>query len=80
MRKTMATLTPEQAMEGIYASLNNDNEDIDARIADLKEALSAIGEKSIIADPTRLAQSNREGRKMMQSYFKRKGIVVNFKK
>lgn len=67
-----------QALENIYRSLANDNEDIDAHIAALKEAMQARGEKSIAVDPARLAQNNRQGRKMMQSYFKKRGVVVTF--
>jgi hypothetical protein len=66
----------DQALENIYTSLNNDNEDIDLRIAELKQALGA--EKSVTVNTARLAQNNREGRKMMQSYFKKRGVIVEF--
>ncbi len=65
-------------MEDIYASLENNNEDIDTHIQNLKEALKAEGKKEVTVDPKRLAQNNRQGRKMMQSYFKKRGVAVEF--
>lgn len=73
-----APLTVEQALENVYASLQQDNLDIDLHIAALKAALGAKGEKSVTVDASRLAQNNRQGRKMMQSYFKKRGITVTF--
>ncbi len=72
----MTNLTVAQALENVYLSLQNDNEDIDARIADLKVALGGAGD--IVVDPARLVQNNRQGRKMMQSYFKKRGVTVTF--
>lgn len=69
----------EAAIEAIYESLDNDNDNIDARIADLKGALKDAGTKEAVFDPARLVQNNREGRKRMQSYFKKRGVVVKFK-
>ncbi len=74
----MTTMTREQALENIYTSMNNGNEDIDAHISALKAVLAANAEKDIIVDAARLPQNNRQGRKMMQSYFKKRGINVNF--
>lgn len=74
----MTTLTLEQALENIYTSLHNDNENIDAHISDLKTLLKEKGEKSVTVDAARLVQNNRQGRKMMQSYFKKRGVVVEF--
>ncbi len=71
------TLTKEQAIENVYASLQNGNEDIDAHISALKPLLDAG--KELIVDAERLPQNNRQGRKMMQSYFKKRGITVAFK-
>lgn len=71
------TLTKEQAIENVYLSLQNGNEDIDAHISALKPLLDAG--KEFIADADRLPQNNRQGRKMMQSYFKKRGINVAFK-
>lgn len=36
------------------------------------------GKTTIEVDPAKLAQPNRQGRKLMQSYFKKRGVVVNF--
>ncbi len=66
------------AKEAVYQSLARDNEDIDLHIANLKSALGAAGEKQAVFDPDRLAQNNRQGRKMMQSYFKKRGVTVVF--
>ncbi|NCT41207.1 MAG: hypothetical protein GW778_06065 [Alphaproteobacteria bacterium] len=70
--------TLEDAKEAVYASLNADNEDIDAAIADLKTAMNEAGEKEAVFVPERLSQNNRAGRKMMQSYFKKRGVKVVF--
>lgn len=71
------TLNKEQAIENVYASLQNSNEDIEAHINALKPLLDAG--KEFIVDADRLPQNNRQGRKMMQSYFKKRGINVIFK-
>ncbi len=71
-------MTVSEALEQIYASLANDNAEIDARIRDLKAALAGEGVKEAVVEPTRLAQNNRQGRKMMQSYFKKRGVAVVF--
>jgi hypothetical protein len=70
------TITTEQALENIYLSLEDNNRDIDSHIAALKTALD--GQKSVTVDATRLAQNNRQGRKMMQSYFRQRGVVITF--
>jgi hypothetical protein len=74
----MTAQTVEQALEGIYASLQNDNEGIDVQIAALKSALAGSGKKTVEIDTSRLAQNNRAGRKMMQSYFRKRGVEVVF--
>lgn len=74
----MSDLTVSQAIDNIYASLNNDNEDIDSHIAALKAAMAREGAKEAVFETTKLAQSNRQGRKLMQSYFKKKGVAVAF--
>jgi exonuclease VII small subunit len=71
-------LTTAEALEKIYESLANDNVELDAAIKDLKTALAAEGLKEAVVEPTRLAQNNRQGRKLMQSYFKKKGVTVTF--
>ena len=75
----MTALTLEQALEGIYASLQNDNEGIDQHIAALKAVMDASDKKSVEVDSNRLAQNNRQGRKMMESYFRKRGVIVTFK-
>ncbi len=75
----MTNAALDQALEDIYASLKNDNEELDAHILALKIILHTRKEKSVEIDPTRLAQPNRQGRKMMQSYFKKRGVTVTFK-
>ncbi|SMD03154.1 hypothetical protein [Rhizobium sp. RU36D] len=74
----MSDLTLAQAIDNIYASINNDNEEIDRHIAALKAAMAREGVKEAVFEPSKLAQSNRQGRKMMQSYFKKRGVAVSF--
>ncbi|MEQ8482233.1 MAG: hypothetical protein RIC18_16405 [Hoeflea sp.] len=74
----MSDLSLNQAIDNIYASINNDNEDIDLHIAALKAAMVRDGVKEAVFDPGKLAQSNRQGRKIMQSYFRQKGVKVSF--
>ena len=74
----MTAQTVEQVLEDIYASLRNDNEGIDPLIAALKIALAASGKKSAEVDPTRLAHNNRAGRKMMEAYFRKRGVDITF--
>lgn len=75
--KTMTNLTLNQALENIYTSLQNENEDIDTHIAALKAALGPDN-KTVEVDTNRLVQNNRQGRKMMESYFKKRGVIVTF--
>ncbi len=65
--------------EDIYEALANDNEDIDRHITRLKAALAAAGAKQAVFDPARLPQNNRAGRKLMESYFKKRGVPVVFR-
>lgn len=74
----MSAPTVAQALENVYASLADDNRDIDSHIAALKDALKAEGKKEAVVTPSRLAQNNRQGRKMMQAYFKKRGVTVTF--
>ena len=68
----------KSALEAVHASLNDNNVNLDACIATLKAALLAAGAKSVTMDPTRLPQNNRQGRKMLQTYFKKRGVVVEY--
>ena len=74
----MTDETLNQKLEDIYASLANDNENIDALILELKILLHARKTKSVEVNTAKLAQPNRQGRKMMQSYFKKRGVEVTF--
>ena len=74
----MSDLTLSQAIDNIYTSINNDNEDIDSHIAALKAAMAREGVMEAVFETAKLAQSNRQGRKIMQSYFKKKGVAVAF--
>jgi len=66
------------ATDSIYTSLHADNADLDAHIATHKEALARAGLKEAVFDPARLAQGNRSGRKLMQAYFRKRGVTVKF--
>ena len=74
----MSELTVAEATESIYTSLRADNADLDAHIAALKAALAREGIKQAVFDPTKLAQGNRSGRKLMQAYFRQRGVSVSF--
>jgi hypothetical protein len=71
-------LTLQQAIDNIYASLKADNADLDQHIAALKATMAREGVKEAVFEPAKLAQNNRSGRKLMQSYFRKKGISVTF--
>ena len=74
----MSEPTVAEATDSIYASLQANNADLDAHIATLKAALTREGTKEAVFDPTRLAQNNRSGRKLMQAYFRQRGVSVTF--
>ncbi len=74
----MSDLTVSAAIEAIYESLRNDNADLDEHIAALKAAMGREGAKEAVFETAKLAQPNRQGRKLMQAYFKKKGIAVSF--
>jgi hypothetical protein len=75
----MADTTVNEAIEAIYASIRADNADLDSHIAALKAAMAREGAKEAVFDPTKLAQNNRQGRKLMQAYFRQRGVTVAFK-
>jgi hypothetical protein len=76
----LADLTLEQATENIYASLRDDNRDIEDHIRALKAVLVRDGLKEAVFQPSKLAQNNRQGRKLMQAYFRTRGVTVAFAK
>ena len=67
-----------QAIEAVYTALHNNNEGLDARIVDLKTAMHGAGVKVATIEAARLPQNNRQGRKMMQTYFKKRGVALEF--
>ena len=74
----MSELTVAEAIENIYASLRADNAEINERIAALKAAMAREAIKQAVFDPTKLVQNNRQGRKLMQAYFRQRGVSVSF--
>ncbi len=74
----MSEQTVAEVTDNIYASLQSDNANIDQHIVTLKLALAREGATEAVFDPTRLAQNNRSGRKMMQAYFRQRGVSVKF--
>ena len=70
--------TVADAIDRVYVSIQSDNVDIDAHIASLKAALVREGLKEAVFDPARLVQNNRSGRKLMQAYFRQRGVTVKF--
>lgn len=70
--------TVAEAIEAIYTSIRNDNEELDAHIAALKGAMAREGVKEATFETSKLVQPNRQGRKLMQSYFRKKGVAVGF--
>lgn len=74
----MSEPTLAEAIDRIYESLQADNADLDVHIATLKAVLARAGLKEAVFDPARLVQNNRSGRKLMQAYFRQRGVTVKF--
>ncbi|MET3584924.1 putative nucleic acid-binding Zn ribbon protein [Pseudorhizobium tarimense] len=74
----MSELTVAEATDRIYQSLADDNADLDTHISALKAALAREGRQEAVFDPAKLAQNNRSGRKLMQAYFRQRGVTVKF--
>lgn len=74
----MSEPTIADATNRIYESLQADNADIDVHIATLKAVLTRAGLKEAVFDPSRLVHNNRAGRKLMQAYFRQRGVAVKF--
>ena len=66
--------------EAIYESFRNDNEGLDEALADLKAVMKEQGTKEATFETHKLVQNNRQGRQMMKSYFKKRGVIVKFDK
>lgn len=75
---TVSENTVAEVTGKIYESLNADNDGLDEHIAALKLALAREGVKEAVFDPARLPHGNRSGRKLMQAYFRQRGISVKF--
>jgi hypothetical protein len=78
-RFDVADPTVAEAIEAIYASIKDDNRDLDIHMATLKVAMAREGAKEAVFEPSKLALNNRQGRKLMQAYFRQKGITIGFK-
>jgi len=78
-RFDVAEPTVAEAIDAIYASIKDDNRDLPTHIAALKAAMAREGVKEAVFEPGKLAQNNRQGRKLMQAYFRQKGVTVAFK-
>ena len=74
----MSEPTVAEAIDRIYESLQADNADLNLHIATLKAAMAREGVKEAVFDPAKLAQGNRSGRKLMQAYFRQRGVAVKF--
>jgi hypothetical protein len=74
----MSDLSLAEATDNIYASIKNDNEDLDLHIAALKAAMLREGKKEAVFEVAKLAQPNRAGRKLLEAYFRKKGVAVSF--
>lgn len=66
------------ALEKVHTALDDNNAGLDAYIAELKAALGQTGSKAVAMRKERLPQNNRQGRKMLQTYFKKRGVTVVF--
>lgn len=70
--------TSETVLEAVYAALHANNAGLDPLIGRLKMALAAEGRRDIQVQKERLPQNNRQGRKMLQTYFRKRGVEVVF--
>ncbi len=68
----------KEALEKVHGCLNENNTGLDEAIAELKSAMAAAGEKTVTMVKERLPQNNRQGRKMLQTYFKKRGVLVEY--
>jgi hypothetical protein len=66
------------ARDAVYLSMKEGNQDLDKHIAALRAAMAAEKFTSVSFEPGKLAQNNRQGRKLLQSYFKKRGVEVTF--
>ncbi len=73
----MSDVSLQQAIDNIYVSLKADNADLLDHIAVLKAAMAREGVKEAVFEPAKLAQNNRQGRKLMQAFFRKHGVTVS---
>lgn len=66
------------SIDAVYVSLREDNRELDERLAELRAAMAREGVAEAVFDPAKLAQNNRQGRKVMQAYFRQRGVKVAF--
>lgn len=76
----MAANKIDAIKEDIYEAMRNDNEGLDEALAELKALLKEQGTKEATFETVKLAMNNRQGRQMMKSYFKKRGVIVKFDK
>ncbi len=74
----MSDVSLQQAIDNIYASIKADNAELLERIAELKAAMAREGVKDAVFEPAKLAQNNRQGRKLMQAVFRKYGVNISF--
>jgi hypothetical protein len=72
----LSDLTLAEATANIYTSLREDNADLELHVAALKAAMAREGAAEAVFEVSKLAQPNRQGRKLLQAYFRKKGIAV----
>lgn len=68
----------DDIIEDIYGELSRDNEALDPLILEAKKALGEAGLTELLMKNDRLAQNNRQGRKLLQAYFRQRGVKVAF--
>ena len=74
----MSDLSLQQAIDNIYASIKADNAELLERIGELKAVMARDGVKEAVFEPAKLAQNNRQGRKLMQAVFRKHGVAISF--
>ena len=75
-------MTIETALEGLYEALNKDdnNASVEGALFSLRDAMKDAGEKSVEIENDKLPNNTREGRRMLKSYAKKRGVAVTFPK
>lgn len=76
----MAARKIEDVKEDIYEAFRNENEGLLEAIDELKIIMKEQGTKEATFETHKLVQNNRQGRQMMKSFFKKRGVIVKFDK